>query len=771
MSATSRGFHGDAARGGASPAPHAREHAKDTLCRNVTIYGRCRYEDKGCIFNHDPMKLQSAPTHVESVKKRLNVDSPAFTPSALHANGTNKQFRPRTMSPKVVNAAPFTPKKLNPGTTNAFVLPDTTTTSAWATPDAQEFVPQAYNGMDMGDGSVTNPGANLFDGYVTAGAMGDVGPGNGQPQVNPYAQDTTGLTGAGASFYQGQGGFMQPLQYHLYAPLGPHRENLLPYQRTVHDLFIPDALREELQRKAEASLQVLPSKFEHYINVGNLLMQLDSSLPAQLDHFHSLVPLDTTNQKNATVFGYPSWVYKAVSGKDGKIYALRRLEGYRLTNEKSIRSVQTWKRVDNGNVITIHDAFTTSAFGDRSLIFVTDYHPLSKTLAEHYFGPGSRFSGRISGTHIPEQVLWGYIVQIASALKTIHGMGLAARLIDLSKVLLTSKGRIRLNGCAVLDVVKHDATLSISDLQHEDLLQFGRLMLSLASNNPAAANYMPKSMDFLSRSYSTDLKECILWLLTPPTSSTTVGGGGPTSSSSPISPSFSESSSTTNGNNKKTIDQFLRGISGQITSSFNSALHLDDQLHSELMRELENGRLFRLMAKLGFINERPEFDHDRQWSETGDRYLLKLFRDYVFHQVDSQNTPVVDLGHVVACLNKLDAGVDEKILLVSRDEQNCLLVSYRELKRGVEGAFQDLIRAGSRGGGNTGVGGGSAGGGGAGGQTVVGGPGPGGVGGGVTTGVGVGTGSAGLHHHHQHHPGGHGPAATGGHPYMHHHHP
>lgn len=26
---------------------HFLENAKDTLCRNVTIYGRCRYEDKG----------------------------------------------------------------------------------------------------------------------------------------------------------------------------------------------------------------------------------------------------------------------------------------------------------------------------------------------------------------------------------------------------------------------------------------------------------------------------------------------------------------------------------------------------------------------------------------------------------------------------------------------------------------------------------------------------------------------------------------------------
>lgn len=53
----------------------------------------------------------------------------------------------------------------------------------------------------------------------------------------------------------------------------------------------------------------------------------DSSLPAQVDYFHSLVPLDLNNQKNATIFGYPSWVYKAQSSKDGNFYVLRRLEG------------------------------------------------------------------------------------------------------------------------------------------------------------------------------------------------------------------------------------------------------------------------------------------------------------------------------------------------------------------------------------------------------------------------------------------------------------
>ena len=129
------------------------------------------------------------------------------------------------------------------------------------------------------------------------------------------------------------------------------------------------------------------------------------------------------------------------------------------------------------------------------------------------------------------------------------------------------------------------------------------------------------------------------------------------------------------------------------------------------MSELENGRLVRLLTKMGFINERPEcvlhnnlltsysiltkraslvfrFGRSHRWSETGDRYIIKLFRDYVFHQVDEHLDPVVNLTHVLTCLNKLDAGSEERMMLMARDEQSCLVVSYKDVKTCIESAYR-----------------------------------------------------------------------------------
>jgi PAB-dependent poly(A)-specific ribonuclease subunit 3 len=51
----------------------------------------------------------------------------------------------------------------------------------------------------------------------------------------------------------------------------------------------------------------------------------------------------------------------------------------------------------------------------------------------------------------------------------------------------------------------------------------------------------------------------------------------------------------------------------------------------------------------------------------------------------------MDLGHVVTALNKLDAADEEKIVLSSRDGQSLMVVSFADVARCLESAFQELI--------------------------------------------------------------------------------
>ena len=49
---------------------------------------------------------------------------------------------------------------------------------------------------------------------------------------------------------------------------------------------------------------------------------------------------------------------------------------------------------------------------------------------------------------------------------------------------------------------------------------------------------------------------------------------------------------------------------------------------------MENGRLLRLLAKLCFTKDRSALGDDAEWGEHSDRYLMRLFADSLFQQVE-----------------------------------------------------------------------------------------------------------------------------------------
>lgn len=97
---------------------------------------------------------------------------------------------------------------------------------------------------------------------------------------------------------------------------------------------------------------------------------------------------------------------------------------------------------------------------------------------------------------------------------------------------------IRLNCCGVLDVLGYDASTPLINYQvclpcyrrsdtdipaqQEDLLGFGRVIASLACAFFNPGPNFPAAMEHISRSYSPDLKNVILYLLSKPSAHKTI---------------------------------------------------------------------------------------------------------------------------------------------------------------------------------------------------------------------------------------------------------
>ncbi|KAJ4481109.1 kinase-like domain-containing protein [Lentinula aciculospora] len=637
-----------------------RKDSAQRRCRNVMIYGYCKFEDKGCVYYHPPVgELIPAPAR-------------SVSPAATTTHGTSP------ISAHAVNAPVFVPKAsslslaISPPSTPVIRQPVASSSpSSPAPPDyhqsTEHYAYSESEQMAEFDAQFYDDSQAHFNGY-SAG----------------YAQNME------VPFYTGptQVYMNEPLDHHLYTPAIPSA--FVSSTTGSHFIHPTPELRQTLQERSHTSRSAT---------------LLGSNLPEELQGYHSFVLIDTVSSpERKKFFNLNSVVYRAINSNDGIPYVLRRIENFRLMQQAAFNAIEAWSHIRHPNIVPVHEAFTTRTFNDSSLVVVYSYYPNSQTLFEAHLkstipstlsqylqnGGGrlalgqshslpqlsqygqplpSPFTSSQSLRHlqssgIPERILWSYIVQIASAIKRVHEAGLAVRTIDATKILLTGKNRVRIGSCAVWDVLTYDQHLDVVALQHDDLQHFGRLIFALCCNNPQATTNgnFQKSLEIISKTYSHDVKSIALYLISK-------------------------------NHPHKNINTVFETISGRLLTELDDALEGMDCLENEMLSELENARLVRLLCKFGFINERPEFARDSRWSETGDRYIIKLFRDYVFHQIDEHGNPVTNMSHVLTCLNKLDAGTEEKIMLVARDEQSCLVVSYKEIKACVEAAFSELSRA------------------------------------------------------------------------------
>ncbi len=422
-------------------------------------------------------------------------------------------------------------------------------------------------------------------------------------------------------------------------------------------------------------------------------------LPDTVQQYHSLCPLENFGpsvSQSSSVVSIPTLALKAIHHGDGAGYMLRRLDGRHIIPTPELLEtcrevVMKWSVVANHpNVVGLREAFVSDEIMETPAVFLTfDYHPGACTL-EQLFVKSTPAELKAQNMMLTEEDIWSFLVQMTSALRAIHEAGLEVGPAALhpSKVLLCSPNRVRLGFLGVSDILIGPSRRS--DSQLVDLSALGTLMVTVAC---AARNELP-NLEAVMVHYSRDLFHVLAGLV-----------------------------SAHKGSGFKDWRNLAAALGPRAFDELDANQATVDTMSMEMMKEIENGRIARFLVKLNMVRvavvlrvslllltaipssprplvpsvfqvvERGQLNGDQRWSETGDRYLLKLFRDFVFHQVDELGNPVNDWGLVVEAINKADAGLEEKIILLSRDGKSMLVVSYADVQRCLVMAYNEIAQA------------------------------------------------------------------------------
>ncbi|CAH8572954.1 unnamed protein product [Schistosoma curassoni] len=438
---------------------------------------------------------------------------------------------------------------------------------------------------------------------------------------------------------------------------------------------------------------IIDDDFKHALHskLQACLFMADESikekLPRNLGAYTDLVPLEILDQPRVSVtFGLPGVCFKAWSPRFSRYMLLRRIilppDHEAALSSDAFYLAKQLSDLNHSAIVGFRDVFFTDAFADNSVILVYEYIPCSSTLQQIHMSdplkltsftspfsigrtvlPHSAIKSAPSDLGMPhESVMWSYLIQLTSGLRFIHQtFHRSCGILDPTKVLLQDGPRLRINCFGLKDILFYSAQdTNLVESQAADFIQLGKLMIGVACGTVAAvqASQRASSFNLLQRAYRPELVTLIRSLV-----SGQISGA----------------------------DQLMRATAPFAFDHLTRLYDHSDLLESQLLLELECDRLFRLICKLQSIVERCDQGTSPEWSETGDRYMLKLFRDFVFHQSDPLGAPYLDLAHIITTLNKVEAASPERLCLVSRDSQNVIIVTYADIKQWLDTSFSYLV--------------------------------------------------------------------------------
>jgi hypothetical protein len=285
--------------------------------------------------------------------------------------------------------------------------------------------------------------------YVIPESLAGYDPNTGQPlfQGPDYADIASEASDPGLAWAQGS----------LTLPAPP--------KRTLLALGLPENIRQYFSNLDLEALRQLPPDDERL-----------NEIPAR---FTSVWPLDEFGSRGTTTTrstsGHPSALYKVLDRADGALYALRRFDNVR-TNQAVLGAVlERWSGVRHPGLVWLH-----SAAQDKGALFFTHaYHASAATLSQRFLDQ--------PGALLAEPMLWRMLIQLLVCMRHVHRRGLAIRSVSASNVLLTSGTRFRFSNAGVMDVLEFESRKKLEELQADDLVRLGLVVLSVAARVPVSS--------------------------------------------------------------------------------------------------------------------------------------------------------------------------------------------------------------------------------------------------------------------------------------------
>jgi len=449
-----------------------------------------------------------------------------------------------------------------------------------------------------------------------------------------------------------------------FVPRDSHTESRSPKPETplpdssssvvsLDSYFISEDLKDELLERIRLEDYFPSSKSDQVVGLPELVYSYRS-----IFRFEDAISRSSPSR----AFGVPTSLYFAYHPDDDCCVLLREFSTISEVSGDGGAAADAWKAVEHPSIATVKSVFFSSEIlRENRLYIATSYKPGAKSVLSMY-GSADAFGSN----HIKENETTAISAasQLIGAITYVHEKGLLLRKsLDPSKVIFyPNSRRFFLSSVGVEDIIGSSGPKpSREEEQENDLRSLGRLIVIMLTNDLKCwdSNEALKALPTLEGRIDSILFKLLNYLLCP--------------------------------TSKPQDEETLQIASPLIMQEMVRLLLVQDSLEIQLQRELHNGRIFRVLSKLNFVLTYSSTcvsssNQGRSLVRSSENDVLRAFHDFIFALDDN----VADLPHVIECLNKLDAGSDERVALVSENQSYIFVVTFSEVKSVLNDVFERI---------------------------------------------------------------------------------